>query len=88
MARFFREDFDQAREFVVLRPFKHGGKDYQIGDPLNKEAFPLRTLRQLYDMRNTDYPSETDKQSVPQAPPAPLPMPPPRTPGKVPRLRT
>jgi hypothetical protein len=56
MARFFREDFDRNRDFVVARDFTFAGQRFVSGSKvIDKNLFTLRRLRQLYDMRNLAY---------------------------------
>lgn len=55
MARFFREDFDRDRSFVVSRPFVFGGQSYIPGQTIDKSLFTVRRLRQLYDMRSLEF---------------------------------
>lgn len=52
--RYFREDFDRGKDFVVKRQFKSGSKVYVPGILIDKTAFTVRRLRQLYDMRMID----------------------------------
>jgi len=53
MARFFREDFDRNREFVVARSFTFDTVRYEPHPTktIDKSRFTLRRLRQLYDQR-------------------------------------
>lgn len=66
MARFFREDFDRERTFVVAREFTYGGTRFVSGQAVDKGLFTVRRLRQLYDMRHIQYGTAT-----PVAPPQP-----------------
>ena len=55
MARFFREDFDREREFVVTRPHTVNGKHRAVGSEVDKAQYTVRRLRQLYDQRWVDF---------------------------------
>lgn len=55
MARFFREDFDRDRTFVVARGFTYEGQKYFPGGSIDKTLFSVRSLRQLYDARYLGY---------------------------------
>jgi hypothetical protein len=68
MARFFRQEFDRGRDFVALRGFLFNAQGHAPGQPIDKTAFSLRRLRQLFDMRNIGYPEEiTNGKFVPTA---------------------
>lgn len=68
MARFFREDFDRDRSFVVLRAFDLGGQRYVPGQSVDKSLFTVRRLRQMYDMRWLGYPTDPAAVSLPPPP--------------------
>ena len=51
MARYLREEFNRAREFVVTRSFVFAARGYVPGQPFDKTAATSRRLRQLYDQR-------------------------------------
>lgn len=55
MARFFREDFDRDRNFVVARAFKYAAQGFVPGQAVDKALFTVRRLRQLYDQRYIQY---------------------------------
>lgn len=58
---FFREEFDQRRDFVVRRSYTFNGRRYEPGHQLTLEekvGYTPRRLRQLYDMRLLEYAPE------------------------------
>jgi hypothetical protein len=59
MARFFREDFNRERDFVVKVGFVFNGKFLAPGFAVDKSSFTVRRLRQMYDQRRIDYASTT-----------------------------
>jgi hypothetical protein len=69
MARFFREDFDRRREFVVTREFTFAGQRLLVGQRVNKATFTDRRLRQLYDLRYLQF--DTVARPAPVAPSQP-----------------
>lgn len=70
MARFFREEFDRGRNFVVARSFTFNAQGFVPGQPIDKTLFSLRRLRQLYDKRDIAF---DDGTVVPIRPIVPVP---------------
>lgn len=58
MGRLFREDFDRERDFVALHGFTFSGRGYVPGQPIFKQDFTVRRLRQMYDLRRIGYEAE------------------------------
>lgn len=97
--RFFRADFDRDREFVVRRSIRINGELFDDGQALDKTAFTVRRLRQLYDSRTIDYAPEAattgQREGPPPIPPRDEPLAPNAAPapptrrkgGSVPRRR-
>jgi hypothetical protein len=69
-SRFFREDFDRERNFVAKRQFVFGGKAFAPGQLIDKTAFTVRRLRQLYDQRFIEFGPDTivEVDAAPTAP--------------------
>lgn len=70
MGRAFREEFDPRRDFVVRESFTFDGKLHAAGALLDKGRFPLRRLRQLYDVRRIEFASgASERRPLPQVEP-------------------
>lgn len=92
MGRLFREDFDRERDFVALHGFTFSGRGYVPGQPIFKQDFTVRRLRQMYDLRRIGYESEYLKNLGARPLEATAPAPKPVTPvtptgGSIPRRR-
>lgn len=56
-----REKFDPARDFIVNRSLKCGGRDFVRGSLFDKTIVSTRRLRQLYDRRDVNMLAAAEK---------------------------
>lgn len=47
----FYKRFDPAHEFVAIKTFLYGGKDYVAGEPFDKADYPAHKIKRLFDAR-------------------------------------
>lgn len=57
----YRQQFDPARDFVIVRQIKLDGEVLEPGQTFRKTRVSIRRLRQLFDQRAVGYPNETGR---------------------------